>query len=194
MDDEPREEATEAPKVPAAVPTRRRRRVQPVIRSRGSGEWFYADPPGHEPLVKRRYGITPPILLAVLGLLVAALVVFMIPTVFLGGGGDDGQSAAVPSPSSGASARPIATRAPVVASVAPSVEPSISPKPNPSFYRVRSGNSLSSIAARFDVKTQHLQCLNDIRNKNIVVLGARLEIPPEGFSCPPNWRNATPEP
>ena len=124
----------------------------------------------------------------------AALVVFMIPTVFLGGGGDDRQSAAVPSPSSGASARPIATRAPVVASVAPSVEPSISPKPNPSFYRVRSGDSLSSIAARFDVKTQHLQCLNDIRNKNIVVLGARLEIPPEGFSCPPNWRNATPEP
>ena len=25
-------------------------------------------------------------------------------------------------------------------------------------------------------------------DKNIVVLGARLEIPPEGFSCPPGWR------
>ena len=42
------------------------------------------------------------------------------------------------------------------------------------------------------MKAKHLQCLNGITNKNIVVLGARLAIPPDGFSCPPGWRNATP--
>ena len=56
------------------------------------------------------------------------------------------------------------------------------------------GDSLTSIAAKFDVKPQHLQCLNRILNKNIVVLGARYEIPPEGFECPRGWRNATPPP
>jgi len=188
----PEEEATQAPKVPAAVPIRRRKRPQRPISSRGSGEWFYADPPGHEPLVKRRYGITPPILLGVLGLLVAALVVFLIPTLFLGGGDESNTAAASPSPN--ASARPAFTRAPVVATTAPSAEPSPATPSKPRFYRVKAGDSLSGIAAKFDVKPQHLQCINGIRDKNIVVLGARYEIPPDGFSCPAGWRNATPEP
>jgi hypothetical protein len=191
-DETRQEEATQAPKVPAAVPIRRRKRPQRPIRSRGSGEWFYADPPGHEPLVKRRYGITPPILLGVLGLLVAALVVFLVPTVFLGGGDDQTTAAASPSPA--ASVRPVATRAPVVATAEPSADPSPSAPARPRFYRVKAGDSLISIAAKFDVKEQHLQCINGIKNKNIVVLGARYKIPPEGFSCPAGWRNATPEP
>ena len=191
-DEARQEEDTQAPKVPAAVPIRRRKRPQRPIRSRGSGEWFYADPPGHEPLVKRRYGITPPILLGVLGLLVAALVVFLIPTVFLGNADDPATTAASPSP--GASARPAATRAPVASTAAPSADPSPSAPAKPRFYRVKAGDSLISIAAKFDVKEQHLQCINGIKNKNIVVLGARYEIPPDGFSCPAGWRNATPEP
>jgi LysM repeat protein len=191
-DEARQEEATQAPKVPAAVPIRRRKRPQRPIRSRGSGEWFYADPPGHEPLVKRRYGITPPILLGVLGLLVAALVVFLIPTVFLRG--DDEPATAAASPSPGASARPVATRAPILSTAQPSADPSPSAPAKPRFYRVKAGDSLISIAARFGVKEQHLQCINGIKNKNIVVLGARYEIPPEGFSCPAGWRNATPEP
>lgn len=192
-EDETREEeATQAPKVPAAVPIRRRKRPQRPIRSRGSGEWFYADPPGHEPLVKRRYGVTPPILLGVLGLLVAALVVFLIPTVFLGGGDDQTTAAASPSPA--ATVRPVSTRAPIVATAEPSADPGPTPTAKPRFYRVKAGDSLISIAARFDVKEQHLQCINGIKNKNIVVLGARYRIPPEGFSCPAGWRNATPEP
>jgi LysM repeat protein len=182
------EEATQAPKVPAAVPIRKRKRKQPVIRSRGSGEWYYADPPGHEPLVKRRYGVTPAILFGVLGLLVAALVVFLIPAIFLGG--DDGRTAAVASPALDASSRPAATRVPQT-TAAPSVEPSPSQEPNPDFYRVRAGDSLTSIAAKFNVKPQHLQCINLIQNRNLIVLGARYQIPPEGFSCPPGWRNET---
>ncbi|MEA2027092.1 MAG: LysM domain-containing protein, partial [Chloroflexota bacterium] len=68
------------------------------------------------------------------------------------------------------------------------------PQPKRRFYRVKPGDSLTGIAAKFDVKWQHVQCLNGILNKNVVVLGARYEIPPEGYSCPPNWRRATPEP
>ena len=183
------EEDTQAPKVPAAVPVRRRKRAQPVIRSRGSGEWFYADPPGHEPLVKRRSGVAPPILLAVLGLLVAAIVVFLVPVLFFGGGQDDGQVAAVPSPSTSASRAPVVTRAPVVATAAPSVEPSSEPTPRPETHRVKRRDTLTSIAEQYGVKAQHIQCLNGILDRNLVVLGALYKIPPEGFKCPPGWRD-----
>ncbi len=125
-DEEPAEEATQAPKVPAALPMRRRKRAQPPIRSRGSGEWFYADPPGRDPLVKRRYGITPPILLAVLGLLLASIVVFLLATQ-LGGAGER-KLAAAASSSPAAASGPQATRAPV-ATAAPSTEPSPTPEP-----------------------------------------------------------------
>ena len=190
-DEEAAEEATQAPKVPAALPMRRRKAPQEPIRSRGSGEWIYADPPGREPLVSRRYGVTPPILLAVLGILLVSIVVFLVATQL--GGDDQPAPIAAASPSPGASFAPVATRAPAV-TAAPSEEPEPSATPKPRFYRVKSGDSLTSIAVRFGVKTNHLQCLNGITNKNIVVLGSRLAIPPDGFSCPPGWRNATPAP
>lgn len=189
---EPAEEATTAPKVPAALPLRRRKAPQEPIRSRGSGEWFYADPPGREPLVSRRTGITPTILLAVLGVLVVSVVVFLIATQ-LGGGGEELPPVAAASPSPAVQPVPVVTRAPLV-TAQPSAEPSPTPEPKRRFYRVKAGDSLTSIAARFDVKPQQLQCLNRILNKNIVVLGARYEIPPEGFECPKGWRKATPEP
>ncbi len=185
------EESTQAPKVPAALPMRRRKPPLDPIRSRGSGEWFYADPPAHEPLVSRRHGITPPILLGVLGLLVVSIVVFLVATQL--GGGDDGGPSAATSPEPAALVVPTTTRAPVV-TPAPSEEPGQTEEPKRRFYKVKAGDTLSAIAAKFEVKPAHLQCLNGIVNKNIVQLGARYEIPPEGFSCPPNWRNATPEP
>ena len=192
--DEVIEEATVGPKVPAALPMRRRRTRQRPIRTRGSGEWFYSDPLDHEPLVRRRYGITPPILLVVLGLLVVALVLFMVPTLL--SGGNDGRSAAAPSASPGSSNRPSVTRAPVVvATPGATADPSPTALPKPRTYRVKSGDSLSGIAAQFGVKPGHLQCINGILNKNIVVLGAKYLIPPEGYVCPPGWRRgATPEP
>ena len=189
---EPAEEATTAPKVPAALPLRRRKAPQEPIRSRGSGEWFYADPPGREPLVSRRSGITPTILLAVLAVLVVSVVVFLLAAQ-LGGGGDEPPPVAAASPSPAVRPAPAVTRAPVV-TAEPSAEPSPTGEPKPRFYRVKAGDSLISIAARFDVKPQHLQCLNGILNRNIVVLGARYQIPPEGFECPRGWRKATPEP
>ena len=189
-EDDGNEEATQAPKVPAALPMRKRKPPQEPIRSRGSGEWFYADPPARDPLVSRRYGVTPPILLAVLGILLVSIVAFLIAASL--GGGDD-QPAAAASPSPDPSALAAMTRAPVI-TPAPSLEPEPTRTPKPKFYKVKSGDSLTGIAAKFDVKPNHLACLNGITNRNIVVLGSRLEIPPEGFSCPPGWRNATPEP
>ena len=189
-DEEETEEATQAPKVPAALPMRKRKPPQEPIRSRGSGEWFYADPPGRQPLVSRRYGVTPPILLAVLGILLVSIVVFLIAASI--GGGDDSVPAAATSPSPDPSAA-VATPAPVI-TAAPSLEPEPTKTPKPKFYRVKAGDSLTGIAAKFDVKPNHLACLNGILNKNIVVLGARYEIPPEGFECPRGWRRATPEP
>ena len=186
----PPDEAMQAPKVPAALPMRRRKRPQQPIRSRGSGEWFYADPPARDPLVTRRRGITPPILLGVLGLLVVSIVVFLLATQL---GRGDGLGTAAASPSPLASTSPVATRAPAT-TAEPSAQPSPDAEPQRRFYRVKAGDSLSGIATRFGVKEQHLQCLNRILNKNIIQLGARYEIPPEGFSCPPGWRNATPEP
>ncbi len=188
--DEETEEATQAPKVPAALPMRKRKPPQEPIRSRGSGEWVYADPPAREPLVSRRYGVTPPILLAVLGILLVSIVVFLIATQI---GDDQATPVAAASPSPGASLALAATARPA-ATAAPSEEPEPTKVPKKRFYTVKSGDSLTGIAAKFDVKPNHLQCINGIINKNIVVLGARLEIPPEGFSCPPGWRNATPAP
>lgn len=191
--DDGADEATVGPKVPAALPMRRRRTRQTPIRTRGSGEWFYADPLDHEPIVKRRYGITPPILLGVLGLLVLALIVFMIPTLFFGGSGP--QTAAGPSISPGAQS-PLATRAPiVVATAAPSLEPGPTQQPKIRTYRVKPGDTLTGIAQKFGVKVGHLQCMNHILNKNVIQLGARYLIPPDGFTCPPNWRKGgTPAP
>ena len=191
-EDEDPEEATQPPKVPAALPMRERKPPQEPIRSRGSGEWFYADPPGRDPLVSRRYGVTPPILLAVLGILLVSIVVFLVATQI---GGDEAPPAAAasPSPDPNASFQVAATQAPA-ATAEPTAEPAATKAPKRRFYRVKAGDSLTGIAERFGVKPNHLQCINGITNKNIVVLGARYEIPPEGFSCPQGWRNATPEP
>lgn len=194
FEDEPEptetEEATQAPKVPAALPMRRRKPPQEPIRSRGSGEWIYADPPARDPLVSRRYGVTPPVMLAVLGVLLVSIVVFLVATQL---GGDDSGSVAAASPSPAVSLVPRVTQAPV-ATPEPSTEPEPTPTPKPRYYRVKAGDSLTSIATRFNVKPNHIVCLNRMPNKNIVMLGVRYQIPPEGYKCPPGWRNATPEP
>jgi LysM repeat protein len=184
------EEATQAPKVPAALPMRRRKRAQPPIRSRGSGEWFYADPPGRDPLVKRRYGVTPPILLGVLGLLVVSILVFVLATQLDGG---NGRTAAVPSAAPATSIVPQATRPPS-ATEAPSAEPSADPEPAMRTYTVKEGDVLSAIAAKRRVDVKLLQCMNRLLDPDVLSPGQVLQIPPEGYVCPPGWRRSTPEP
>lgn len=193
-DDADAAEALQGPKVPAALPMRRRRKAQEPIRSRGSGEWYYADPLDREPLVKRRTNVAPPILLAVLGLLVVSIIVFLLPTLL--GGGSTGQTAAVASPSPGSSARPLATRAPLT-TAQPSALPSPTPVPQIQTYTVKPGDTLSAIAAKpsVGVSMRLLQCMNGLVNPNVLQPGQQLQIPPDGYSCPPGWRRAaTPAP
>jgi LysM repeat protein len=184
-------EATQAPKVPAALPMRRRKRALSPIRSRGSGEWFYADPPGRDPLVKRRYGVTPPILLAVLGLLVVSVVVFVLATQL--GDGGDGEAASAASIAPASSLVPTATRPPA-ATEEPSAEPSEDPKAAIRPYTVKEGDVLSAIAARKRVDVKLLQCMNRLLDPDVLRPGQVLQIPPDGYVCPPGWRRSTPEP
>ena len=39
-----------------------------------------------------------------------------------------------------------------------------------------------------------LQCLNVLTNPNLLQPGQKLLVPPDGYSCPPGWRRASPEP
>jgi hypothetical protein len=173
---------------------RRRRPPQSPIRTHGSGEWLYADPPTHEPLAGRRGSAGPPILLAVLGLLVVSLIVFLLPTI-LGGGGDDDRTAAMASASPGLPSRLLPTRAPLQT---PGASPSPSPTPEPEIrtYIVKPGDTLSGIASnpRVRVNMRLLQCINGLVDPNLLQPGQELLIPPDGYSCPPGWRRPAESP
>jgi LysM repeat protein len=184
------EEDLVGPRVPAALPMRRRRQPQEPIRARGSGEWWYADPLERESLVRRRGGIGAPIMLAVLGLLVVAIVVFLLPTLL---GGSRDPAAAMASPSPGSSLRPVATRAPS-GTAQPSASPSPTPEPEIRRYTVRPGDTLFGIAGELRVNMRLLQCINGLTNPNLLQPGQKLLVPPDGYSCPPGWRRASPEP
>jgi LysM repeat protein len=188
-----REEATTAPRVPAAMPVRRRKRPLQPIRSRGSGEWYYSDPPDREPLVRRRFSAMPPVALGAIGLLVAALVVLLIPSLLAGGAPDDARIAGG-SASPAASARAAATARPTARSTASAGPATPEPEPRRRSYRVKNGDSLSGIAARFGVSLELLQCQNLIRDPDLISVGQELTIPPEGYACAPGWRRATPTP
>jgi LysM repeat protein len=189
-----RDEPTIAPRVPAALPMRRRRRQLEPIRSRGSGEWFYSDPPDREPLVRRRFSAIPPVVLGAIGLIVAALVVLLIPSLLAGGDPESPGIAGGASPSPGASTR--ATPRPTARSTADASAAPATPEPSPRrrSYRVRSGDSLSRIAVRLGVSMELIQCQNLIRNPDLITVGQVLTIPPEGYACAPGWRRATPTP
>ena len=189
-----RDEPTTAPRVPAALPMRRRRRQLEPIRSRGSGEWFYSDPPDREPLVRRRFSAMPPVVLGAIGLIVAALVVLLIPSLLAGGDPDSRGIAGGASPSPGGPTR--ATPGPTARSTADASAAAATPEPPPQrrSYRVKSGDSLSRIAARFGVSMELMQCQNLVRNPNLITVGQVLTIPPEGYACAPGWRRATPPP
>ena len=186
-----RDEPTTAPKVPPALPMRRRRRPLEPIRTHGSGEWYYSDPPDRQPLVRRRVSAVPPVALGLIGLLVAALVVVLIPSLLAGDERDPGL-ASTASSSPGASVRPRVTPRPHDSPVP--TEASTPKPPRVRTYRVKAGDSLSAIAERFGVRLELLQCQNLVRDPNLITVGQQLTIPPEGYACAPGWRRATPTP
>jgi LysM repeat protein len=189
----------------AALPVRRRPRPLRPLRAIGSGEWEGAPPPARQPLIRRGpLGGHGRAVTAVTGLLVLALAVFVLPSLFLGGGqagvsptdgataGATGAPSASPatdgSPPPGPSARPGTT---------PSDGPAASvgtprPERTPQAYRVRRGDTLSGIAARFRVRIDLLECVNGIRDPDVLSVGQVLIIPPRGARCPTGSPSATP--
>jgi nucleoid-associated protein YgaU len=119
------------------------------------------------PTLKTRAGLPDlsPIVLAVGGVVIAALALFFIPPMLLGLGGDDG-----PSPSPSIAASPSATAA---------ASPSPSPSPTPLVYVVQSGDTLSKIAAQFGVSLDDLIAANQetIPNPDNIQVGDQLVIP-----------------
>jgi LysM repeat protein len=93
------------------------------------------------------------------------VVLFALPLLLqaIGGGGADASPTPAPS-----------------ASVGPTVEPSATPVPTPEevVYIVKSGDSLSKIAAKYGVTVDQVMAANpDIKNPNLIAVGDRIVIP-----------------
>jgi LysM repeat protein len=102
-----------------------------------------------------------------------------------GVGGGLAAGAGSPSPQATlAAALPTPTPSPV-ATVVPSVAPSpvLTPAPSPTqparTYKVKRGETLSGIAARFGTTVRVLIDLNDIKNPSRIAIGSVLVLPPE---------------
>lgn len=100
-------------------------------------------------------------------LLAVAAVALVLPAC-----GDDGAEEPVPTSPPTATATETATE---VQAEAPEAE---EPEPEQQTYRVRSGDTLSSIARRFDTTVRALVRLNDIDNPNKIRAGQELKVPP----------------
>jgi LysM repeat protein len=104
----------------------------------------------------------------------------------LSGVGESGLVAGAGSPSPQTVAAALPTRTPTpVPTAAPSAaaSPVLSPAPSPTqavrTYKVKRGDTLSGIAARFGTTVRVLSDLNDIKNPSRIAIGARLKLPPE---------------
>jgi LysM repeat protein len=97
-------------------------------------------------------------------LALAALGVFFLPALFVGGDG----------------ARPSPT--PSAAVVTPSPEPTAVPAPTPRIYVIKSGDTLSKIARRFDITLDALLAANKdtIKDADKIKVGDEIIIPPKG--------------
>ena len=121
--------------------------------------------------------------LALAGLMVVAFAAIALAR--LSGVGGVAAEAPTPQPqTSFVAAAPAPTPAPSptpVPSVASSVAPSAEPTPTPELrtYKVKRGDTLIRIAARFDTTVRALIELNDIDNPARIPIGTRLKIPPQ---------------
>ena len=105
----------------------------------------------------------------------------------LSGVGDGGLVAGAGSPSPQATlaaALPTPTPSPVPTPVpSAAASPVLTPAPSPTqparTYKVKRGDTLSGIAARFGTTVRVLIDLNDIKNPSRIPVGAVLELPPE---------------
>ncbi len=120
-----------------------------------------------------RFGGVSPLLIGAFVLAVAALALFLLPGFLSnhggggGGGGGHHQTAAAATEAS-------VTEAP----------PTVAPSPTPLSYTVKSGDSLTKIAQRFNVTLADLGCYNNLTNLNALQIGQVLLIPPQTYACP----------
>jgi LysM repeat protein len=109
----------------------------------------------------------PPVALALTALVVAAVALFLLPSL-LPGSGTPGPSGSV---------------GPSDTSAATSVAPTIAAGPTLLIYTVKSGDLLSTIAARFHVTLAELEAANpQITDPNKIKVGDKITIPTPGAS------------
>jgi LysM repeat protein len=157
-------------------------RVIPVVLERGS--------PALSPaILTRQRGLAQAALLALMGIaLVAILVARVQPPGTPAGAGASPSPAVSPTTASSASPKPSPSPAPSpspTAAVSPSPIPSAAASAGPSAaasaqrrtYTVRSGDNLSSIAARFDTTVAALARLNDIDDPSVIRVGQVIILP-----------------
>jgi LysM repeat protein len=124
-----------------------------------------------------------PATVVVVGVALGALVLARGPLAPpTSGAGDGGQSPTATATQAAATAapgtevtpaptqRPVATQRPV-----PSSEPSATARP--STYKVKSGDTLSAVAARFETTVAEIAALNGITNPSLIRVGQVLKIP-----------------
>ncbi len=118
------------------------------------------------PTLRTRVGLPniPRIAVAFGGLILAALLLFLIPPLLLRPGGDSGAGGATPTPSSG---EPTA-----------SLAPTPTPAPTPQLYTIAAGDTLSKVADKFGITLNDLLAANPgIKNPDKISIGQEIVIP-----------------
>jgi hypothetical protein len=127
------------------------------------------------PTLKTRVGVPMPsrLWLAAGAVLVAALILFFVPPMFLNQRGGTGGPGATRTPAaSGAGSSGGA------ASPGRSVGPTAKPSPTQLTYKVKQGDTLSSIAKKFHITVEELLAANkQIKDPNKIAIGDVLVIP-----------------
>ena len=113
---------------------------------------------------RRRLSLSP-VLLGLVGLALAAVVLFALPG-FL-----SGVAAPTRSPSA-------------VAVITPSPSPSPTPEPTPVAYEVEPGDTMERIARMFALTIDQIACANGIVDVDRLSIGQILIIPDDDFQCP----------
>ena len=133
------------------------------------------------PAIRTRMGLPglPRVAVMAAAVVAAGVALFVLPALLGVGGPDGGGTAASPSAPLGASP----------SAPAPSLDPTPVPEPTPVIYFVKSGDTLSKIAARFGISLDALLAANAaaIPDPNKIKIGDRViipETPPTEFVDP----------
>jgi nucleoid-associated protein YgaU len=158
-------------KGPAAGRTARTAAPRPPIATGDGGNPPWERPHRNElyPSLRTRSGLPsiPPVALALTALVVAAVLLFLLPSLLPGNGAPGSSNSVAPSDTAAAT----------------SVAPTIAAGPTPVIYVVRSGDLLSTIAARFHVTLAQLEAANpQITDPNKIKPGDKITIPTPGAS------------